>query len=170
MKINRIIHKIRMAPNWARHKFSYFLKWEIMKISKNKVLNSTSLKIRPWLWKLTGVQILGSVKIGYDVYFDVGNSKSIIIEDGVWIASRSLLLCHKRDLSNYKAGDDYNKLGYINKEIILKRGSVVGMGAIIMPGVIIGEGAIVGAGSVVTKNVASWTIVTGNPARVVKNL
>lgn len=39
--------------------------------------------------------------------------------------------------------------------------------AIILPGVTIGEGAVVGAGAVVTKNVEAYTIVGGNPARVV---
>ena len=42
------------------------------------------------------------------------------------------------------------------------------MRSIIMPGVTIGEGAIVGAGSVVTRDVPPYTIVTGNPAVVVK--
>lgn len=40
--------------------------------------------------------------------------------------------------------------------------------AIILPGVTIGEGAVVGAGSVVTKNVEPYTIVAGNPARLIK--
>ena len=40
--------------------------------------------------------------------------------------------------------------------------------AIILPGVTIGEGAVVGAGSVVTQDVDPYTIVAGNPARVVK--
>ncbi len=40
--------------------------------------------------------------------------------------------------------------------------------AIILPGVTIGEGAVVGAGSVVTKNVEAYTIVAGNPARLIK--
>jgi acetyltransferase-like isoleucine patch superfamily enzyme len=41
----------------------------------------------------------------------------------------------------------------------------VGFGAIIMAGVHIGRGAIVGAGSVVTKNVPSYEIYAGVPAR-----
>src|SRR3990167_6213356 len=40
----------------------------------------------------------------------------------------------------------------------------IGFGATVMPGVVIGEGAIVGACTVVTKDVAPWTVVAGNPA------
>jgi len=40
--------------------------------------------------------------------------------------------------------------------------------AFVGPGVVIGEGAVVGARAVVTKNVEPWTVVAGNPARVVK--
>lgn len=39
--------------------------------------------------------------------------------------------------------------------------------AIILPGVSIGEGAVVAAGSVVSKDVPPYTIVAGNPARVI---
>ena len=41
----------------------------------------------------------------------------------------------------------------------------IGYRAIVLPGVSIGEGAVVGAGAVVTKNVESYAIVAGNPAR-----
>ena len=44
----------------------------------------------------------------------------------------------------------------------------IGHAAIVMPGVSIGTGAIIGSGSVVTKNVADYTIVAGNPARVIR--
>jgi acetyltransferase-like isoleucine patch superfamily enzyme len=39
-----------------------------------------------------------------------------------------------------------------------------------MPGVTIGEGAIVGARSVVFEDVAPYTVVAGNPARVLRKL
>jgi putative colanic acid biosynthesis acetyltransferase WcaF len=40
--------------------------------------------------------------------------------------------------------------------------------AFIGPGITVGEGAIVGARAVVMKNVESWTIVAGNPAKPIK--
>lgn len=46
----------------------------------------------------------------------------------------------------------------------------IGGGVIILPGVTIGDGATVGAGSVVTKDVEPYTVVAGNPARVIKRL
>jgi phosphonate metabolism protein (transferase hexapeptide repeat family) len=43
-----------------------------------------------------------------------------------------------------------------------------GHGAIVMPGLTVGTGAVIGAGSVVTRSVEPWTIVAGNPARVIR--
>jgi len=37
-------------------------------------------------------------------------------------------------------------------------------------GVTIGDGVTVGAGSVVTKDVEPWTVVAGNPARVIRKM
>lgn len=39
--------------------------------------------------------------------------------------------------------------------------------AIVMPGINIGEGAVVAAGAVAVKDVEPWTIVGGNPAKVI---
>ncbi|MCE6990958.1 acyltransferase [Dyadobacter sp. CY323] len=44
----------------------------------------------------------------------------------------------------------------------------IGFDATILKGVTIGEGAVVGAKSVVTKDVPPWSVVAGNPAKVVK--
>lgn len=56
---------------------------------------------------------------------------------------------------------------------VIRRRTVIGeyvalfTNAMILPGVVIGDGAIAAAGSVVTKDVAPWHIVAGNPAKVV---
>lgn len=44
----------------------------------------------------------------------------------------------------------------------------IGNRAMILQGVTIGNGAVVGAGAVVTKDVEPYTIVAGNPARVIR--
>lgn len=46
----------------------------------------------------------------------------------------------------------------------------IGFGASILKGVSIGEGAVVGANAVVTRDVPPYTVVAGNPARVIRNL
>lgn len=53
-------------------------------------------------------------------------------------------------------------------EIIIHDDAWIGACAIILPGISVGEGAVVGAGAVVTKDVAPFTIVAGNPARIIK--
>jgi len=54
---------------------------------------------------------------------------------------------------------------YIGKgDTILGDGAWIGMRAMIMPGVTIGEGAVVASGAIVTRDVAPYVIVAGNPA------
>ena len=54
--------------------------------------------------------------------------------------------------------------------VIIEDNVWIGEKASIMPNVKIGKGAIIGANSVVTKDVSSYSIVGGNPARVLKQL
>jgi acetyltransferase-like isoleucine patch superfamily enzyme len=51
--------------------------------------------------------------------------------------------------------------------IVIEDDVWIGFNSTILKGVIIGRGAIVGAASVVTKDVAAYTIVAGNPARII---
>jgi acetyltransferase-like isoleucine patch superfamily enzyme len=48
--------------------------------------------------------------------------------------------------------------------------SWLGLNVIVLKGVEVGVGAIVAAGTVVTKSVPPWTIVAGNPARVIREI
>lgn len=53
---------------------------------------------------------------------------------------------------------------------LVKRGASIGSNATILPGVTIGRGAMIGAGSVVVKDVSPWTVVVGNPAKIVRKI
>jgi acetyltransferase-like isoleucine patch superfamily enzyme len=77
-------------------------------------------------------------------------------------------------LQDYRAGRNFieNKNWAVvnTKPIKICSNAWIGMNCTILKGVTIGEGAIVGAGSVVTKDVAAWTIVGGNPAKIIKEI
>ena len=55
-------------------------------------------------------------------------------------------------------------------DIIIRRGAWIGANSIILSGVEIGEHSIVVAGSVITNNVEPYTVVAGNPSRIVKRI
>lgn len=127
-------------------------------------------KLRPFILRRMGCKVGKGCFMGDYVRIDTSHPDMITIEDNVSIASGSRLLCHQRDFSDFCVGDDYMKLGYVVKPIVLKKGCLVGMESFVMPGVTIGEGAIVGAGSLVTKDIPAWTIAAGRPAKVLKQI
>lgn len=60
--------------------------------------------------------------------------------------------------------------GYeIEKPVIIKNDVWIGSRVTILPGVTVGNGSIIGASAVVTKDVPDYTVVAGNPARIIKN-
>jgi acetyltransferase-like isoleucine patch superfamily enzyme len=56
------------------------------------------------------------------------------------------------------------------RPIRIGRGVWIGTGACVLPGVVIGDGSVVGARAVVGEDVPAYTVVAGNPARVVRRL
>jgi acetyltransferase-like isoleucine patch superfamily enzyme len=134
----------------------------------------------------------GEVLIGDRVFFAGGNiicSTRIEIENDVFISwgvslfdndSHSLdyrerikdMTNHLHDWrsgkANYNLSKDWAKVN--SSPIKICQYAWIGMDVTILKGVTIGKGAIVGAKSVVTKDVAPWTIVGGNPARFIKEI
>lgn len=80
----------------------------------------------------------------------------------------------QQQLNDYKNGRNFicNKNWSVvnSAPIIISDDAWIGMNSIILKGVTVGEGAIVASGSVVTKDVPPWTIVGGNPAKIIKEL
>ena len=127
-------------------------------------------KIRPWVLKKIGCHVGKDIFVGDNVRIDSGHTDLIYIGDHAHITGGCRLLCHQRNLRNYRKGDDAAKLPYKLGEIHIGKGVMIGMESLIMPGVTIGDGAIVGAYSLVTKDIPAWTIATGRPAKVVKEI
>ena len=127
-------------------------------------------KMRPWLLRRIGCHVAKNVFIGDYVRVDLQHAHMIYIGEYAHITSGCRLLCHQRDISDYCVGDNAASLRYRTGEIHIGKGVMIGMETTIMPGVTIGEGAIIGAGSLVSRDIPAWTIATGVPAKVVKEI
>lgn len=114
---------------------------------------------------------IDEIQIGNDVMFSWGctvtdnNSHSHI-----WSERRNDVLEWKRGLDENKMGIYKDWSNVKSGRITIKDKAWIGFNCIILKGVNIGEGAIIGAGSVVTKDVPDWTIVAGNPAKIIREI
>lgn len=104
---------------------------------------------------------------------------SVTVEDDVLISYQVIIMDSDNhslrateridDLKRWR-NHEYDWSHVNSAPIIIRSKSWIGARAIIAKGVDIGEGAIVAAGSVVTRRVEPYTIVGGNPARVIREL
>lgn len=112
----------------------------------------------------TNTVIEGNCKIGNNVSLqsNVYIPANCIIEDFVFLGPCCVLTNDKYPIRH----EPRTELQGVH----IKKGASLGANSTIMPGLVIGEGSIIGAGSVVTKNVPDWTIVAGNPAKIIKKV
>ena len=110
------------------------------------------------IWVPSRLRIGNNVWIDKDVnLYDVDLitiGDNAIVSDGAYICTAS----HDIASANFALTTAPVEIG---------AGAWVAAKAIVLPGVKIGEGAVVAAGAVVTRDVAPWTVVGGNPARVI---
>lgn len=106
------------------------------------------------------VVVSPQVKLGHNV--KVQNNVSIytgvICEDDVFLGPSMVFTNVINPRSAVLRRDEY-------KETIVKKGASVGANATIICGNNIGQYALIGAGSVITKEVAPYALVVGNPAK-----
>lgn len=103
-------------------------------------------------------QIECNVKIGNDVL--IANNVAFVGKYDHNYTQVGTAICHASQIRDVDYG--WKEL---SQETIIGNDVWIGYGAIIVSGVTIGKGSIVGAGSVVTKNVDSYSIYAGNPAK-----
>lgn len=111
------------------------------------------------------------IEIGNDVMFSWGCT---VVDNNSHSAKWNE---RKNDVLDWKKGLDENKIGAYKDwsnvkedKVTIKDKAWIGFNSIILKGVTIGEGSIVGAGSVVTKDIPDWSIVGGNPAKVIREI
>lgn len=125
-------------------------------------------QVTTFIHRLRGVHIGKGSKIARTVLIDDSRPDLITIGQNVWITAGCQLLCHQRDLSQYRQGIPVMDLPLKYAPIVIEDGAHIGIGSIIMPGVTIGKGAVIGAGSVVTKDIPQYCVAVGVPAKVIR--
>lgn len=82
--------------------------------------------------------------------------------------SVSQVLDFRESHDPYSGNFERTRPPFLFKPITIGHDVYIGHGALIMPGITVGDGAVVGAMSVVTKDVSPYTVVAGNPAKVIR--
>lgn len=118
----------------------------------------------------------GGLKIGNNVHIAIFSSiigkAPVIMDDFSGLSSR---------VSVYSSTDDYNGSALTNPtvpeeftnvfhgKVHLKRHVIIGCGAVILPGVTLEEGVAVGALSLVNRSCEEFKLISGIPAKVIKD-
>lgn len=116
-----------------------------------------SVKIyAPWNLEILGEH--GPVCIGPRV--EIYNKDKVVFGNDIVVSQDSYICTATHDVMS-------PSMKLVTKPIIISDQVWIAAKATLLPGVTIGEGAVVGACAVVAKDVPPWSVVAGNPARVV---
>lgn len=124
-------------------------------------------------YKCTGVVFLGK-PASLDISAHLDASGGLTISEGVGISINAIILTHDWSfLRRYRARNiefpsnnpDFDKQAY--KPVFIGKHSLIGAGAIVLPGSHIGNYCIIGSGAVIKGTIEDYSIVIGNPAKVI---
>jgi acetyltransferase-like isoleucine patch superfamily enzyme len=115
--------------------------------------------------------IIGNnVKMGDDCHIAAINK--IIIGDDTLMAGKIFITDHyhgkinNEDLLHTPAKRPLFSKG----EVIIENNVWIGEGVAVLPGVVIGNHSIIGANAVITKSIPPYSVVAGNPGKVIKSI
>tara|TARA_B100001540_G_scaffold312499_1_gene333734 strand:+ start:1582 stop:2604 length:1023 start_codon:yes stop_codon:yes gene_type:complete len=117
------------------------------------------------LHRLRGVKIGKKCFVDPAAIIETAYPENIIIGNDVRIAAQAIIMTHIKAPQFLRESD---MVPLTLKQVVLQDHSFIGVNSVIMPGVTIGEAAVVASGAVVTANVPAFTMVAGNPAKVIK--
>lgn len=96
--------------------------------------------------------------------------EGVTIEDNAFIGHGVMFINDRYPRATNENGSIQTTENWECVPTLVCNGASIGSNATILCGVKVGEGAVVGAGSVVTKDVLPYTIVAGNPARLLRKI
>jgi acetyltransferase-like isoleucine patch superfamily enzyme len=138
---------------------------------QGKKLTNTRISSSVFLDNPETLFLSDHIYIGH--YNFIEASQNIFIEEGVQITNFVSITTHSSHYSIRLYGKHYSevkdKIGYVKGEIKIGAYTFVGPYSLIMPGTVIGKGCIVAAYSHVKGIFPDYSIIAGNPAKVVGN-
>lgn len=142
-----------------------------MKLLRQWVLHSLAAKVphprlAVALHRARGVNIGVDVFIGDNVHLDLFHPDLLTIQDNASIGMRTMIFAHATSWSPYLTQVYPRKTA----PVVIGKGCWIAPGCIILPGVTVGENSVVGSGSIVVKSVEPYTVVAGNPAKLIKEI
>ena len=159
-KIRRLLWSMVQSTLY-HYSFHTWSNWRAMllrlfgaQIGKRCIIRRTSRVYYPWLLVIGELAVIGDKA-------EIYNLGEITIGDRAMVSQEAYLCAGTHDHTQLA-------LPLVTKPIAIGNDAWICARAFIGPGVKVGEGAVVGACAMVTKDVAPWMIVAGNPAQVVK--
>lgn len=156
--------------------------WFSRKFTSNGILVVTGTSPFPKIINKGGILTAQNCQFYSGVRIEIGCHGRLDIGNGTYINRNTLIVAEKKVTVGKDCriswdviimDSDLHPLNsdiVINKPVIIEDKVWVGCRAIVLKGVTIGEGAIVAAGAIVTRDVAPYTIVGGNPARYIADV
>jgi putative colanic acid biosynthesis acetyltransferase WcaF len=142
------------TPSWCLRKWRVFL----LRLFRAKVGQGCVIHPSCKIWAPWNLDMGAYVCLSHKV--DCYSVAPVRIGNKVCISQRAFICTASHDIS-----DANNTL--IHSPIRIDSFAWVAAQAFVGPGVTVGEGAVIGACAVVTKDVEPWTVVAGNPTRVI---
>lgn len=162
---------------WFFNKVIHFFKVKFQKFQWRKINKHNFTKLGGYIDRLDLVKV-GNFSYGdINIQFFENNTEGLIIGNFVSIANDvKFILGGNHQISTFttyplksiliKKAPDIDAI--TKGKIIVEDEVWIGNGAIILSGVKIGRGAIIAAGSVITKDIEPYSIVGGNPAKLMR--
>lgn len=139
--------------------------------SSGELRKRTRVSDTAFLYHPENIRISDNVFVWHYTILD--GTGGLEIEEGAQIGAWVGVFTHSSHIAIRLYGDHYQEIpesekrGYPTAPVRIGKYVFVGAGAKILPGVTIGDGALISAGAMVSKNVDSFQIAIGNPAKIV---
>jgi len=142
-----------------------------LKIGVNFKIDRASVMENPNL-----IEIGDNFLVGTNVTIAAGECKGIFIGNDVWISKDTYIRSanhsfDKIDVPMREQGHTCVSLQFLDREysIVIEDGCWIASNCTLLSGTHLGKGSIISAGSVVSGNIPPYSIVLGNPARIISN-